>query len=527
MAVVQISKIQVRRGQKSQSGIPQLSSAEFAWSIDTQELFIGNGSVAEGAPYVGNTKVLTEHDNILELASSYAFGGTDVTIVKSIERPLQEKLDEYVSVLDYGATPDGSTDCVLAFENAFEDLFRNADDRFKKKLWVPNGVYLFTSDLRIPSNVILEGENLQKSVLSIGSNNILFVSESGDGIIDFTSSNRPEQIKISNITIERTSGQVVISGIKDSRFSNVRFLGNYELGQTVTAISTRPASVSWENNLVGIKVDNVVFDQCLFEYTQLAVRCDQTAEFDSRIVFSNCRFFVCDIGIYVNGFLAQGTYWEIDRCEFQEIYNQALLTTQGRGMIVQSSNFIDCGNNLNGAETPVTSIVEFGDALGNIVKDCKFNRHQSAFITTFNTTIAIPEVFNASHVSIMDRNYADIYLSDSFRPLTVFSAYNKFISIDYMLTLGEYNRVGKLTVVIDRDLLVATLSDSFEYSSETPTSPGGARMTNFQFDVELRNNANYGDSTLGDNRETLVLYYRNPLSNGATGTISYSVSYGV
>ena len=60
MAVVQISKIQVRRGQKnSNSGVPQLSSAEFAWAVDSQELFIGNGSVLEGAPYVGNTKIIT------------------------------------------------------------------------------------------------------------------------------------------------------------------------------------------------------------------------------------------------------------------------------------------------------------------------------------------------------------------------------------------------------------------------------------------------------------------------------------
>ena len=68
MAVVQISKIQIRRGKKnSDSGVPQLSSAELAWAVDTQELFIGNGSVAEGAPQVGNTKILTNNDNILEL----------------------------------------------------------------------------------------------------------------------------------------------------------------------------------------------------------------------------------------------------------------------------------------------------------------------------------------------------------------------------------------------------------------------------------------------------------------------------
>ena len=59
MAVVQISRIQVRRGQKNAgAGLPQLSSGELGWAIDSRELYIGNGSVAEGAPSVGNTKIL-------------------------------------------------------------------------------------------------------------------------------------------------------------------------------------------------------------------------------------------------------------------------------------------------------------------------------------------------------------------------------------------------------------------------------------------------------------------------------------
>ena len=69
MAVVQISRIQIRRGRKnSGTGLPQLASGEIAWAIDTQELYIGNGAVSEGSPYVGNTKVLTEHDSLLDLA---------------------------------------------------------------------------------------------------------------------------------------------------------------------------------------------------------------------------------------------------------------------------------------------------------------------------------------------------------------------------------------------------------------------------------------------------------------------------
>ena len=66
MAVVQISKIQHRRGKAGSSAIPQLASAELGWAIDTQKLYIGNGSVSEGAPGVGNTEILTEKSNIFE-----------------------------------------------------------------------------------------------------------------------------------------------------------------------------------------------------------------------------------------------------------------------------------------------------------------------------------------------------------------------------------------------------------------------------------------------------------------------------
>ena len=71
MAVVQISKIQVRRGKKnSSSGLPQLSSGEFGWAVDSQELYIGNGSVSEGAPAVGNTQILTSESNLFNIAES-------------------------------------------------------------------------------------------------------------------------------------------------------------------------------------------------------------------------------------------------------------------------------------------------------------------------------------------------------------------------------------------------------------------------------------------------------------------------
>lgn len=225
MAVVQISKIQVRRGQKNSGiGVPQLSSAEFAWAVDTQELYIGNGSVAEGAPAVGNTKILTEHDNILSLAGSYRFGANDVSITLSVPRSLQTKLDEIeVSVVDFGAVPDGSTDCSSFFANAIDQLFDNTDDKYKKVLKVPNGNYLFNANLVIPSRVIIRGENAAETVLEMGNNSIVFSDPSG----------RPSGIRIENITIDHADGQTVITNSENCEFNNVTWRSGYVLGDTV------------------------------------------------------------------------------------------------------------------------------------------------------------------------------------------------------------------------------------------------------------------------------------------------------
>lgn len=530
MAVVQISKIQVRRGQKNTGiGVPQLSSAEFAWAIDSQELFIGNGSVAEGAPYVGNTKILTEHDNILELASSYQFAEPEPSIAFSIPRSLQTKLDEYVSVLDYGANPDGSTDNVEAFEKAFTDLFKNVDSRFKKILYVPNGVYVFASNLRIPSTAIIQGETRDEAILFINASNILFEGTNGEQVAEFTSTNRPRKIHISNLTISRGIGETDITGIADSVFENVKWLGEYELGDTIVGpVTEQPAAVKWENSLPGTKVTEIEFRSCKWESNSVAIRSDQIIvdssqppNYDTFVNFEQCDFIVGYSSIIINGILNQGNRWTINDCRFEEIYERAFVADFGYGTKIQRSKFINCGNQTNTAASPVTDIVSFGQPFENIVIQCSSNRHQEGGFTSVNSTGAELEVFGAARVSLVDMNHTNIFLSNSFRPLAVFSAYNRYTYIDYVLNLGVHSRSGQLVIMTPDDQGSISLTDNYAYSTPFITDPGGILMTNFQFTVELRDNN--ADSGL----ETILLSYQNPLATGSTGTISYSISYGV
>jgi len=181
MAVVQISRIQVRRGKEnSGSGLPQLASGEMAWGIDSQNLYIGNGSVAEGAPYVGNTKILTANDlgangNILDLIT-YQYKKDDYSIQTGVlganypyVRATQSKLDENPSIADFGAVGDGVTDNTATIQLAINQLFLNpinvSNTASRVKLFFPAGTYIVSSTIYIPSYATLEGVDKDKTII--------------------------------------------------------------------------------------------------------------------------------------------------------------------------------------------------------------------------------------------------------------------------------------------------------------------------------------------------------------------------
>jgi hypothetical protein len=643
MAVVQISKIQVRRGRKLEVGsVPQLSSAEMAWAVDTQELFIGNGSLTEGAPYVGNTKILTEHDNIIELANSYKFASTDPAIDSSEFRSLQSKLDETVSVFDYGAVPDGSTDCTLAFEAAFEDLFQSTNTTYRKILSIPNGTYLFnlpSRPLRIPSWASIRGENRNETILNIENSGIEFVSENGTTPGDFSDSDFPKNISISNLTILHGDGQTEITASRFCEFDSVTWRSNYQLGDVTfvpenanglyllpiveqggdirvtgtgvsipiiqlfsnnyqstlssligilnadpvfqlnfvasiagtslkftTLDSSDLASLIEDNFLVSAQVDNFtssavvnpiltefqdgsqvveasvfwnnksfstrttghVFKNCKFESSSLGIECQQNELFDTEIKFSQCNFNICDTGIYIGGVVpdngvSQGNRWNIEDCVFEEIANQAFVSTYGIGTKFFRCRFKNCGNGTSTAEFPITSIVKFGEQFDNVLIDCSSNRHQASAITVLPSASkpGIVEFENASYASLVDRNFSEIFSSDSARALAVFPIFNNYIEIDYTLLLSTHTRKGKiiLTVGTDGGNDKVAIYDQYTYSAETPTSPGGPLLTNFEFSAA---------AIIVGGINTIVLNYTNPIGDSTItqGTISYSIVYG-
>jgi hypothetical protein len=601
---------------------------------------------------VGNTRVLTEHDNILELAGSYKFAEPDLSITASIFRSLQSKLDEIqVSVIDFGPQPDPSTNHTPHFVTAFAQLFQNANTRYRKVLTIPNGHYYFTSTLRIPSNVILRGETQDGVILDIGANAVEFLSAAGTDVLGpFTSTDHPENVSISNLTIQYTTGSMDITGLKDSRFESVKWKSTYTLGDTVSTpvlasqsydlsaiantgniriagtgltaspliqvftsdtvstvnaivtalnldttfdnnfvasrvaesliitattisgllaadietyfnITVTPTSIltpfevdpvptqassginntnsalSWVNSNFGTRTTGIDFVDCEFDSVALALKCihshGESDVFDTELTLDNCTFFVCNTGVYVEGVVdRQGHLWTFRDCKFEEIAKQAFFSTFGTGTLIKNSEFKNVGNGVNGAAYPETEMVRFSTKFGNVVENCRSDRHQSAGITLVDTKVGVPEVLNAGSVSFNNDYYSAIYLSDTFAPLAVFSVFNRYIIVDYTLTIGadNYNRKGQLTLVVQDGVETTSehvaIADNYTYSSSLTTDPGGDMITSFEFNAELKDNDdNTGDST--QSVDTILLSYKNPNRFLGTGTISYNIRYGV
>ena len=186
MAVVQISRIQVRRGKiNSGTGLPQLASGEMAWAVDSQELYIGNGAVSEGAPAVGNTKIITANDltfnnNLLNLVQ-HLYKANDTTVQTGpannspVLRSMQDYLDDNVNAKDFGAAADGVTDDTAALQRAIYQLFLNSATKAsantsagytnRKILTLPAGKYVTTSPIFLPSYATLVGAGADKTLI--------------------------------------------------------------------------------------------------------------------------------------------------------------------------------------------------------------------------------------------------------------------------------------------------------------------------------------------------------------------------
>jgi hypothetical protein len=287
MSVIQISKIQVRRGQENQTGIPQLDAGEFGWAEDTEHLYIGKRMV-NGAPDDNNSRILTENDlnNIFALAniqgaavattSSYRYRD-DVSpdIIHSTVTTIARKLDSTVSLIDFGLVPSvTATDITTIITDAVHDIFDNefqgADAR--RELIIPAGTYYITDVVDLPPYSTLRGEgsSLTTLILTNESTNLFrTVDSSGSTYEDGMTNSRatqPRNIRIEGMTLrlDATSTQALLAldNVYNAVIKDVKFSGG----------TTSSELVIWEEENIeaspstGTELDLLSIDTLTYPY---------------------------------------------------------------------------------------------------------------------------------------------------------------------------------------------------------------------------------------------------------------------
>jgi hypothetical protein len=440
MAVIEIAKIQVRRGQENQTGVPILDSGEFGWSSDTEHLYIGLRRV-DGGSRDANVRILTENDlrnifqssslSLLNTATTYTYrAGTYVTTSTifgtEIQRTVQEKLDGVVSVLDFGAKGNGADDDTWPIQLAINNLFRKISPvgltNTEKVLYFPRGTYKISSTIFIPRYTTILGEGIGKTVInqiSTGSHFFQTIDGTTSSYVKFesippmSSASAPDYISIEKLTLNHAStislglSFVSLDCSTNSVIRDVRFLGCYDIGDVTTS------------TYVGIDIrgyqaltsENVTIDNCQFENVYHGI----TSAYDTfNHYINNNKFIRLQRGIVFSQDLTSSVligprFARITNNKFQNIANQAIFVGTNTSFTATShvsmnNQFINVGNNGVDEQRTTntgTEIIAFYTK-NNISQDDYFDRLEWQLTNADSTTtIFKPLMVGRSSINII------------------------------------------------------------------------------------------------------------------------------
>ncbi len=524
MPIVQISRIQHRRGKRTD--LPQLAAGELGWVIDEQRLFIGNGTVSDGAPAVGNTEIVTSGSSAFTTALNHTYQGylgnsTPVTLSQA--RTLQKRLDDYVSVKDFGATGDDSTADVTAIQNAIDELYIDTDKtdtRSRRVLFFPAGTYRINAALKIPPYAHLVGEGPDKTIIRNSGNNAVMVTQDNAGNVGLNITAQVNQIQISNMTIRNTVayGGVSLDSAKEVYFNNCKFLGSYATTSPADASTSKGVTVT---STTALPCEKIYFNQC--QFTKFARLVDMS--FDA----TNVRFNDCDFNTAYYGALI-GDEWDSSTTngmtvgprdiQFignswstisqQAIYVKAQQTVEAPSRnIISSGNWYakDVANNFEGVgsirEVPVLRYDQ--DECSSIMDF--FERTDLRRSDGSSELNAAPEL---QGIGVQTKAIKSQTLANNTSAATTFNEYpalaGKGLKVVYKIVRGTLDRTGEM--VVSASTNGVSFDDTY---TESGTDVG----------VDLTAVLDNKDSTAGS--ETVALKFTTT-NTGTAATIDYQTT---
>tara|TARA_B110000305_G_C19446519_1_gene645179 strand:+ start:372 stop:1994 length:1623 start_codon:yes stop_codon:yes gene_type:complete len=488
VAVVQISRIQVRRGQKNVgAGLPQLSSGELGWAIDSRELYIGNGSVAEGSPAVGNTKILTQYDDIFSLADTYTYRVADGYLqtgsssASPIERTLQSRLDDIVSIKAFGLTGIASDNATVGLQRAVDQLFLNdatkANESSKVVLYLEPGIYSITSTIHIPPQANIVGAGPDKTIIRNSGAGPIFdtvTSSSTPGSPNYapTSVTQSKNLRIENLTLDTTATNkgIDLQSCADSYFYNIDVTGAWTQSDSLVDanIGIQMSSLSGS-----IETKNNTFQNV--RVTGFSYAVESVWDINNNI-FDKCSFDTLGYGITFgkgmtlggSGKLTGPSKNNISNSTFNKVNKQAIYIEQGEYNHSQSNKFTSCGNEAGTEGQPQTSVIKFNKNTNNSDGDY-FSRTQAlSYNQEFINNVAyVPEVEGNSIYTQGYHSVVAIGQGTNVKTFRLPGSEHQSYEIDYLITATNFEAVRSGTLTITQEnfgTAAVTVADDYNYS---------------------------------------------------------------
>jgi|TARA_B110000285_G_scaffold209958_1_gene251414 hypothetical protein len=491
VAVVSISRIQIRRGRKNQGlGLPQLASGELGWAVDAQELWIGNGAVSEGSPYVGNTKMLTEHDDLFAFAKTYAYKSTSnnyqtgVSVNAPVQRTLQDRLDDRVSIRTFGANGDG-LDQTAAIQRALDQLYLNAATKLTASsrvvLYLEAGDYTISNTINVPPFASIVGAGIDKTIITCtGATTTAFTtvndsSQPGVYALDATSTtlNQARGINISGLTIQTAGGTCLeLQSCKDSTFTDIKLKGPWASEASINGGSgVLLKSLSTAVNCIGNKFYNIRVQG----YTN-GVKADHDIKDNA---WEHCDFKTCRQGFDFGSATVLGTGGmdtgpvsnNIANSTFNDISRHAIEVQTGNNNVSISNKFYDCGNVMGSSATATHSVIKFTAYRNQSHNDWFKRTEELGYDPTYIVNNPyVPEI-EGTAISEIGTTYklaVGSYgeYSKLFRlPADTTRAYE--IDYVYISSAVSAQRTGKFEILVNPTTNLVTLTDSYDFIGDS------------------------------------------------------------
>ena len=484
MAIVQISRITNRKG--NTENLPQLAGAELGWCVDSRRLFIGNGTLQEGAPVIGNTEILTEFSDITVL-SNYTYqdivvgyaAQTGPTPSDPTIRTVQAKLDDQASIRDFGAVGDGVTDDTEAINRALYQLYcRDVNTQVRRSLFFPAGTYLITDTLVIPTfaNLIGEGEN-SSIIRLVTETPPEYMIRYGDNQLhtgnDIGSNNAipPQNIQIQSMGFQCDSEIDIFLVDRGTQcwFNSVNFTGPITQEQIENSGSTPLPEIAAVRFASGgsLITNDVTFDCCGFYNMTYAIETDQEIQ---GITVSNSKFsnLYQGIGLYdqgPSGFRAVHNMFDL-------IYAQGIVYDDVNLNVSAYNVFYNVGNGI-GAGSPITAVITFGNDLNVSVNDLFERIDSDAYLvpriesTGGGTVSGGTGITQGRYTINTGKTFAITDNTANQVVLTVNSDTVKAFQIQYTIVRNTAVRTGTVVVVPTQGSNTVTYSDDYDQSADT------------------------------------------------------------